>query len=106
MKVYLKTRAGKWILVKGWLKQVSTRSGKRTQGYALLGEETDPPEVEGGEELIIPASGFSRLLSKVVNAGEGVVVVEQVDTEHLRVRGKSEAVRRVAEIARELKIVE
>jgi hypothetical protein len=106
MRVYLKTRSGKWILIKGWLKQVSPKSGRKTVSYALLGEESTPPEIEGAEEIVLPASGFSKLLRRLVDMGDGVVVVEPKDVENLYVRASREVAKRILDVTKELKIID
>jgi hypothetical protein len=106
MRVYLKTRGGKWILIKGWLKQVSPKPGRKTVSYALLGEESTPPEIEGAEEIVLPAPGFSKLLRRLVDMGDGMVVVEPKDVENLYVRARREVAEKVLEVAKELGIID
>ncbi|WP_440059914.1 hypothetical protein ACSU1N_01790 [Thermogladius sp. 4427co] len=106
MKVYIKLR-NKWVLVKGWLKQSSTKTGKKTSGYSILGEESEPPDAKGLDEVVIPAYGFSRLLSKILSIeGEGVVLIENLDVENLRVRARREILDKIVSLAKELKIIE
>jgi hypothetical protein len=89
VKIYLKTRSGKWILVSSKLEHTVVKGRKRSVKYILAGESVDPPSYSSVKsEIELPATMTTKLISALLDKKREklVVLVEPRDSLHYVVK--------------------
>jgi hypothetical protein len=77
VKIYLKTRSGKWMIINRKLEHVVIRGKKKSTRYILAGETTDPPSYTTTtiRELELPATHVTKLISALLDKKREKLVV-------------------------------
>ncbi len=89
VKIYLKTRSGKWVLINNKLEHVVVRGKKRAIRYILAGESTDPPSYTSVKKIFeLPATLTTKLISTLLDKKREklVVVIEPASESHYAVK--------------------
>ena len=89
MKIYLKTRSGKWVLINNKLEHVVIRGKRKSVKHILAGESTDPPSYTSIKKSIeLPATIINKLISALLDKKRDklVVVIEPASESHYTVK--------------------
>lgn len=89
VKIYLKTRSGKWVLISSKIEHVVVKGKKRSTRYILAGESTDPPGYTTIKKVLeLPASTTTKLILALLDKKREklVVVIEPKSESHYSVK--------------------
>lgn len=89
VKIYLKTRSGKWILINNKLEHVVIRGKRKSIRYIFAGESTDPPNYTNIKRSIkLPATIINKLISTLLDKKRNklIITIEPTNESHYIVK--------------------